>query len=376
MITFTAMKMTDRFETERLILRLPEMDDAEMVAAKINRPEIAATTLMIPHPYTKEDALGYIVNSRDPKTCETEHRYFIFLKDTGELVGGIGLEGIRENFKRAEIGYWCAVNQWGKGIITEATMRILKYAFEELDLNRVFTVCFKDNYASARIMEKCGMKYEGTSREEIIKYDKPVDMHHYAILKSDWPPEEKKPIHLETERLILRTPRFSDMEEMAVAINHPEISEFSAHIKYPFTIDDAYEWYKNQSWTESTWGHVTLLIFLKETNELVGSIWFRANIRHKKADIAYWIAAKHWNQGFATEACRRMLSYGFEKLGFERIEAGIIIGNDASVKVAEKLGMKFEYTGCKEWWREDGKPIDCHHYVMYKEDWERNTKDS
>ncbi|MCX6644910.1 MAG: GNAT family N-acetyltransferase [bacterium] len=365
--------MTDRLETERLILRLPELEDAETLAATINHPEIAKTTLMIPYPYTISDAEGYIINSRDPKTRESEHRFLIFLKDTGKLVGGIGLEGIKPRFKRAEIGYWCAVDHWGKGIVTEAMKRILKYAFEEVELNRVFTLCFAENFASARVMEKCGMKHEGTGREEIIKYDKPVDMHHYAILKSDWPPEEKVPIHMETERLILRTPKFSDLENMVEPINHPVISQFSAHIKYPFTIEDAHEWYKNQSWTENTYGHVTLLIFLKGSEELIGSIWFRAERHHKKASIAYWIGSKHWNKGYATEAVREMIRYGFTELGLERITAGIIVGNISSARVAGKIGMKLEGTAQKEWWEDDGQPIDCHHFVLYKEDWEKNS---
>ena len=370
MITFTAMKMTDRLETERLILRIPELEDAENLARVINHPDIANTTLMIPHPYTVDDAEWFINNSRDPKTRETDHRFLIFLKDTGELVGGIGLEGIKPLFKTGEIGYWCAVDHWGKGIVTEATMRVLKFAFEELDLNRVYTVCMTGNNASSRVMEKCGMKFEGTAREEVIKYEKPTDLHHYAILKSEWPPEEKKPVHLETERLVLRSPKFSDMGDMAVAINHPEISKYSAHIKYPFMIEDAYEWYKRQSWTESAWGHLSLLIFLKETGELVGSIWFRCDRHHKKSDVAYWIAEKHWNRGYATEACGEMVRYGFEELGFERIMAGVIVENVASIRIAKKLGMTYECTRLKEWWRDDS-PIDVEHYVLMKEDWDK-----
>jgi RimJ/RimL family protein N-acetyltransferase len=317
-----------------------------------------------------DNARDFISDSLKPENKEKNHRFLIFLKESGELVGGIALEKISLKYKNAELGYWCAVDHWGKGIVTEASMRVLEYGFNELDLNRIYAICFTENLASARIMEKCGMKYEGTARQEYFKDDKPVDMHHYAILKSEWPPKEKKPICLETERLILRTPKFSDMKDMAVAISSLEISKFSAHIKYPFTIDDAHEWYKQQSWAESMWGHITLLIFLKGTGELVGSILSRVEIKHKKASLAYWIAAKHWKKGFATEACREMIRYGFEELGLEWIAAGIIVENKASIRVVEKLGMKFEGVAFKEWWREDG-PIDVDHYVLYREDWRK-----
>jgi ribosomal-protein-alanine N-acetyltransferase len=359
--------MTHSLETERLILRRPTLDDAEALATAINHPEIAKFTLNIPHPYSVEDAVSFIKLSQDPVRDKTQRDFSIFLKDSGELVGGLGLMDIHAKNKSAELGYWCTVNHWGEGIVTQACRRIIQYAFDELDLNRVFCMCNVDNFASVRIMEKCGMAFEGTARSENIKDGKPWDMHHYAILKSDTPPEGKQPVHLETKRLILRSPKFSDLGNMVEPINHPEISKFSAHIKYPFTIDDAYEWYRQRSWTEHNWGHITLLIFLKETDELIGSIWFRANSHHRKADLAYWIAAKHWNKGYATEACREMLRYGFGDLGFERIAAGVIVGNGASTRVVEKLGMKLEGTALKEWW-DEGRQIDCHHYVIYRED--------
>lgn len=358
--------MTQSLETERLILRRPTLEDAEALAAAINHPEIAKFTLNIPHPYSIADAESFITGTLDPESREKGKNFFIFLKDTGELVGGLGLMDIHARNKSAELGYWCAFDHWGEGIVPEACRRIIQFAFDELDLNRVFCMCNVDNFASARIMEKCGMTFEGTARSQDIKDGVPWDMHRYAILKSDAPPGDKQPVHLETERLILRSPRFSDLGNMVEPINHPEISKFSAHIKHPFTIEDAYEWYRQRSWTEHNWGHITLLIFLKETDELIGSIWYRANSHHRKADIAYWIAAKHWNKGYATEACMEMLSYGFNDLGFERIAAGVIVGNGASTRVVEKLGMKLEGTALKEWW-DEGRQIDCHHYVIYRE---------
>ncbi len=59
-------------------------------------------------------------------------------------------------------------------------------------------------------------------------------------------------------------------------------------------------------------------------------------------ELLYGIAAERWGMGLATEAARAMLRYGFEVLGFERIAASTDIANTASVRVMEKLGMRFE----------------------------------
>jgi len=364
--------MAHSLESRRLLIRTPEPGDAEALVEAINHPEVARTTLMIPYPYSINDANNFIAKSTDPESWEKNIRLFVFLKDSGRLAGGIGLDDISRKFRSAEIGYWCSPSEWGKGITTEAALRVIQFAFEELDLNRIFGRCFSTNRSSARVQEKAGMKFEGVARAECIKDGEPVDMCHYAILRSEWDHEHPDVTHeasvvLETERMMLRTPGYSDLESLLEPINDPEISANSAHIPYPFKIEDAEEWYFDQVRMFHEYKHVTLLMFLKDNDELVGSCWFRTDQWHKKAGLAYWVARKHWNKGLATEACRRMIRYGFDEMELERIEASIIVGNDSSVRAAEKIGMTREGTALKEWWREE-TPVHCHHYVILKPD--------
>jgi hypothetical protein len=171
-------------ETERLLLRPPVLSDAEAIAAAINDQLIAATTLNIPHPYSKQDAVKWIRSLKERGKTKSLN-LSVFLKETGELIGGTGLMDINEKHHRAELGYWCAVRYWGKGFTSEAAVRVMRYGFVELDLVRISAICMVTNPASARVLEKIGMRLEGTCRSEFLKDGRYGDYHHYAILREE-----------------------------------------------------------------------------------------------------------------------------------------------------------------------------------------------
>ncbi len=177
--------MTIQLETDRLILRSPTLDDAEAIARAINHPDIAATTLNIPHPYSIDDAKEWLNSHDDPEKSKTGIELSFFIRETGELIGGIGLMNIDRGDSKVEIGYWCTFDHWGRGYTTEAVQRMLQYAFEELGFQRVWSMCMVHNQASARVMEKVGMQFEGTARKEHCKDGEYIDFHHYAILIED-----------------------------------------------------------------------------------------------------------------------------------------------------------------------------------------------
>ncbi len=359
-------------ETDRFELRSVVAGDAPKIVDLLNHEEITGSTIGFPYPYTEKHAMDWIADVTSAANADKYAIFLVYSKDTGELVGGVGLNDIDRENKTAELGYSTRLGHWRKGIMTEAAYRIVQYGFEELILNRIWASTISTNYASARVMEKIGMKYEGMHLGEFIKNGEPVDMEHYAIIKSRY--DEFDPnyelIVLETGRLLIREPRLDDVGEIVEPINDPEIHEFSAHIPHPFTENDAREWFRRQQITRTRWDHLNFVIILKDTGELVGSIWYRMDTYHKKAHIAYWVARKHWNTGIATEAAREIIRYGFEDLGLRRIEASIIIGNDASVRVLEKLGMKCEGKAMEEWRREGVKPLHCYHYSIIKPEWD------
>jgi [ribosomal protein S5]-alanine N-acetyltransferase len=86
------------------------------------------------------------------------------------------------------------------------------------------------------------------------------------------------------------------------------------------------------------------------------------------AEVGYWIGVPYWNRGYASEAAREILRYGFEECGLHRIFAGHFARNPASGKVMRKAGMTFEGTlrqHVKKW----GEYLDVSYYGILREEW-------
>lgn len=173
-------------KTERLILRPFRMDDAEDVARLCNDRAIAATTLLIPHPYSAGDAEDWIAGHQDRCDSGRGVDFAVTAKDGGELVGAVGL-GIDKEHDRAEIGYWIGVPYWGRGYATEAGAAVLRWALEVRGLERVFAYHFASNPASGRVLEKIGMRREGVSRSHLKKWGERHDCVLYGIVRGDDP---------------------------------------------------------------------------------------------------------------------------------------------------------------------------------------------
>lgn len=167
--------------TERLLLRPFTLADAPAVQRLAGAREIALNTLLIPYPYPEGAAEAWISKPRDPHDIN----FAITLRESGELVGAIGLVVGREH-DRAEIGYWIAVEHWNRGYATEAARAVIRYGFEELNLNRIFAVHFARNAGSGRVMQKLGMRHEGSLREHLVKWGERIDVEVYGILRGDW----------------------------------------------------------------------------------------------------------------------------------------------------------------------------------------------
>jgi len=182
MVPGKATMATRQLQTERLILRGYKRSDIPSIVRLIGAREVAATTLRIPHPYTEKDARALLAMIAKDKTLT---RFGIFLCETGEHCGGIGLN-LELDHDRAELGYWIGVPYWGRGIATEAAQEILRYGFETMGLHRIFSNCFAGNTASQRVLEKIGMKYEGRSRQHIKKWGEYKDLENYGLLADEW----------------------------------------------------------------------------------------------------------------------------------------------------------------------------------------------
>jgi RimJ/RimL family protein N-acetyltransferase len=100
------------------------------------------------------------------------------------LVGAVGLK-LEEDSGIAELGYWVGVPYWGNGYATEASNAVLDYGFESLVLGRIWARAFARNPASSRVLEKVGMRHEGTLRSSIRKNDELLDAEVFGILRDE-----------------------------------------------------------------------------------------------------------------------------------------------------------------------------------------------
>lgn len=177
-------KGTVTLETERLILRRYRIDDIEDAYRNWLSSANVARYLTW-SPYTcAEDARGYIQSVVD-SYADNVYCWVIEWKETHEVIGAISTVGLFEMTEGCEIGYCLSERYWGRGIMTEALSAVINYLFDEVGMNRIQCTHDTRNIASGRVMEKCGLRYEGTMRQAGHNNQGVCDVVMRAILKED-----------------------------------------------------------------------------------------------------------------------------------------------------------------------------------------------
>ena len=172
-------------ETTRLVLRRFAAADASRVELLAGNPAVADTTLTIPHPYPAGGAVQWIASHESDWTAG--ERLTLAITEKGhELIGAISL-AISRQHARGELGYWIGEPFWSRGYATEAAAAVMRFGFEVVALNRIQAHHFARNPASGRVMQKLGMRLEGTHRQAFRKPRHGFeDVTQYALLRSEW----------------------------------------------------------------------------------------------------------------------------------------------------------------------------------------------
>ena len=168
---------TQSLETDRLILRRFTIEDADDMynnwASDSKVTEFLTWSAHQNVDFTRE-LLKYWINNYE------DGGYFnwvIELRENGQAIGDISVVKLDERIEAAEIGYCMCRSYWGRGIMAEALKAVMDYLFDVAGLNRVAACHDANNAKSGRVMEKAGMKLEGTLRatgrnNQGILYDK------------------------------------------------------------------------------------------------------------------------------------------------------------------------------------------------------------
>lgn len=147
---------------------------------------------------------------------------------------------------------------------------------------------------------------------------------------------------METERLYLRSFKAEDapvIQELAGAI---EIAR-NTFVPHPYEDGMAMKFIK-QSLSKSNSGEwANFAIILKKEDALIGSLGYKdIDRKHGRAEFGYWIGKPYWGEGYATEAVRELVNFGFSNLKLHRVYATPFGSNKASQRVLEKVGLKRE----------------------------------
>jgi len=158
-------------------------EDAPSLTKHIGTYSVARNMSLIPHPYSLNDAVEWIAKCVAPPV---ETHFAIVVNE--EPVGGIGftlLDPERTGVSRytAEFGYWLGEPFWGRGIATEAATALPEWAFQNLDLVRIFAAVHARNPASARVLEKAGFIFEGRERARYFKDGEFIDGLLYSQVR-------------------------------------------------------------------------------------------------------------------------------------------------------------------------------------------------
>ncbi|MCL2574794.1 MAG: GNAT family N-acetyltransferase [Defluviitaleaceae bacterium] len=172
---------TKTITTERLILRLYKISDAQRVCELCNNYNIYKSTLTLPYPYPIESALAWIPTHYENFVNDRLYELAVTDKATGELFGAISLTN-NQRYKNGEIAYWIGEEYWGNGYATEALKALIDFAFLEKGYHRVWGRFFASNPSSGKVMQKVGMVKEGVQVEHIIKDGEFHDLVLYGIL--------------------------------------------------------------------------------------------------------------------------------------------------------------------------------------------------
>lgn len=172
-------------ETERLILRKLTAADIDDIFEYASQHD---TTIYLPWEThkSKDDSFEFL-KMTDEKFISTDNiNWGVELKSEKKIIGSIEIRKWNDINRCGDIGYALSPLYWNRGIMTEALKRIIRFAFDELYLNRVEAHCDGNNTGSYRVMEKAGMKYEGTHRQKVFVKGKFVNMKFYSMLKSEY----------------------------------------------------------------------------------------------------------------------------------------------------------------------------------------------
>ena len=183
-----------------------------------------------------------------------------------------------------------------------------------------------------------------------------------------------KKFSLETERLVLRPLKLSDLDAIYQNANDKFQTRFLKSIEPPVSRKQEANWIRStwKQWKKGT--GFSFAAIRKDSNEMIGALdLLEVSKTHRRAKIGIFFYQKHWGHGFGTEAVKRLLGFGFKTLKLNRIEYGFMEENTRSAGVMKKLGFKIEGIQ-REFLRKRGKFVNHVFGSILASEWKKRKK--
>ena len=178
-------------ETERLILRSWEETDAEECYRYAKDPAVG--------PMAGWPVHTDVENSRQVirDVLSVPETYAIVWKETGLPIGSISLKlgdatDLTDREDECELGFWLGVPYWGRGIMPEAVRELLRHAFSDCGMEKVWCAYYDGNDKSRRVQEKCGFRYQWTTEKVEVRLLRETRKGHVNCLtREEWQRREE-----------------------------------------------------------------------------------------------------------------------------------------------------------------------------------------
>ena len=177
---------------------------------------------------------------------------------------------------------------------------------------------------------------------------------------------------LRTARLLLRPFLAADAPAVERCVSDRDVARMTLSIPHPYPEGAAVTWIASHAERFAT-GHAAVFGITTVAEGLVGAIGLEINPEHRHAELGYWIGKNHWNHGYATEAARAVLSYGFRERLLHKIFARHMRHNPASGRVLQKLGMQHE-GGQRQHFFRLGEFVDLELYAVLRDEFDGQVR--
>ena len=353
------MELTE-ISAGRLHLRPWNRYDEDAVLAACQDPQIQRWTL-VPSPYTREDARAWVSDIAPGMWADGTGAPFAVLDaTTGVLLGAVGLHQVAGD--QADVGYWCAAEARGTGVMTGALGAVCRWGFGALGLDRLTWYADTDNFASRAVAEKSGFRVEGVRRRHLTHRGSKVDCWIGSLCAADEVTDRRRlpaPPTLTDGVVTLRGWTPADAPDVARACDDALTARWLP-VPRPYTLADATSYLSGQvatAWADGTIAE--LAVTDATTGELLGATGLKLHHRQLGyGEVGYWTAPWARGRGVAGRGAALSARWGLEVLGLNRVELLADVANLASQRAAEKAGFVREGVARQARPDRDGTPQD------------------